>query len=62
MAEKARDGRKSVAKDNPFLAFQEMMSKQLVGALDQWRDSQEALSEAMFLAIFADFRRRRIIP
>jgi hypothetical protein len=51
-AEKARDDRKSVAKDNPFLAFQERVSKQLVGALDQWRDSQEALSEAMFLAIY----------
>jgi pimeloyl-ACP methyl ester carboxylesterase len=51
-AEKARDDRKSVAKDNPFLAFQEKVSKQLVGALDQWRDSQEALSEAMFLAIY----------
>ncbi len=51
-AEKARDDRKLVAKDNPFLAFQEKVSKQLVGALDQWRDSQEALSEAMFLAIY----------
>jgi pimeloyl-ACP methyl ester carboxylesterase len=51
-AEKAREARKSVAKDNPFLAFQEKVSKQLVGALDQWRDSQEALSEAMFLAIY----------
>src|ERR1700744_2079526 len=51
-AEKARDDRKSVAKDNPFLAFQEKVSKQLVGALDQWRDSQEALSEAMFLGIY----------
>jgi pimeloyl-ACP methyl ester carboxylesterase len=51
-AEKARDDRKSVAKDNPFLAFQEKVSTQLVGALDQWRDSQEALSEAMFHAIY----------
>ena len=51
-AEKSRDDRKSVAKDNPFLAFQEKVSKQLVGALDQWRASQEALSEAMFLAIY----------
>ena len=51
-ADKARDDRKPVARDNPFLAFQERMSKQIVGALDQWRDSQEALSEAMFLAIY----------
>ena len=51
-AEKAREDRKPVASDNPFLAFQERVSKQIVGALDQWRDSQEALSEAMFLAIY----------
>lgn len=51
-AEKARDDRKPVAKDNPFLAFQEQVSKQIVSSLDHWRDSQEALSEAMFLAIY----------
>ncbi|MGY2806364.1 DUF3141 domain-containing protein [Bradyrhizobium sp. USDA 4506] len=51
-ADKARGARKPVTKDNPFLAFQEQISKQIVGSLDQWRDSQEALSEAMFLAIY----------
>ena len=51
-ADKAREERKPVAKDNPFLAFQERMSKQIVSSLDQWRDSQESLSEAMFLAIY----------
>ena len=51
-AETAREERKSVAKDNPFLEFQETVSKQIVSSLDQWRDSQEALSEAMFLAIY----------
>src|SRR4051794_31064490 len=52
VADKAREQRKPVAQDNPFLAFQEKMSKQIVSSLDQWRDSQEALSEAMFLAIY----------
>jgi len=51
-ADKARDDRKPAAKDNPFVAFQERMSKQIVSSLDQWRDSQEALSEAMFLSIY----------
>jgi hypothetical protein len=51
-ADKAREGRKPVAKDNPFLAFQESLSKQIVSSLDQWRDSTEAMSEAMFLAIY----------
>jgi hypothetical protein len=52
IAEKAREERKPVAQDNPFLAFQEKLSQQVVRSLDQWRDSQEALSEAMFLAIY----------
>lgn len=51
-ADKAREERKPAAKDNPFLAWQEKMSKQIVSSLDQWRDSTEALSEAMFLAIY----------
>src|SRR5690242_17145515 len=51
-ADKAREERKQVASDNPFVAFQERMSKQIVSSLDQWRESQEALSEAMFLAIY----------
>ena len=51
-ADKAREERRPVADDNPFLAFQERVSKQIVSSLDQWRDSQEALSEAMFLAVY----------
>ncbi|MFK4508423.1 DUF3141 domain-containing protein [Bradyrhizobium daqingense] len=52
LAEKAAEERKPVATDNPFLAFQEQISKQVVHALDSWRDSQEALSEAMFLSVY----------
>ena len=52
VADKAREERKPAAKDNPFLAFQEKFSKQIVSSLDRWRDSQEALSEAMFLAVY----------
>jgi len=51
-ADKARDERKPIAEDNPFLAWQEQLSKQIVSSLDQWRDSQEALSEAIFLAVY----------
>src|SRR4029077_4253658 len=51
-ADTAREERKPVAKDNPFLTFQEGISNQIVSTLDQWRDSQEALSEAMFLAVY----------
>ena len=52
MAEKVTEDRKQVSKDNPFVAMQEQFSKQIVNALDSWRDSQEALSEAAFLAIY----------
>ncbi|WP_426608506.1 DUF3141 domain-containing protein [Bradyrhizobium sp. McL0616] len=52
LAEKADEERKPVSTDNPFLAFQEQMSKQIVHALDSWRDSQEALSEAIFLNVY----------
>ncbi len=51
-AEEIEEDRKPVSKDNPFLAFQEQASKQIVHALDSWRDSQEALSEAIFLNVY----------
>lgn len=51
-AEKVREQRKPVASDNPFVAFQEKVSEQIVGALDKWRDSQEAFSEAIFLSVY----------
>jgi len=52
LAEKVSEERKAVSKDNPFMAFQEQISKQIVHALDSWRDSQEALSEAIFLGVY----------
>jgi pimeloyl-ACP methyl ester carboxylesterase len=51
-ADKVREHRKPAASDNPFIAFQETISKQIIGALDKWRDSQEALSESLFLSIY----------
>ena len=51
-AEKVRENRKQAASDNPFVVFQENVSKGIVSALDQWRDAQEALSERMFLSIY----------
>jgi uncharacterized protein DUF3141 len=51
-AEKVRENRKPAASDNPFLAFQETVSKGIVNALDRWRDTQEALSERIFLSVY----------
>jgi hypothetical protein len=51
-ADRVEDNRKPISKDNPFLAFQEQMSKQIIHALDSWRDAQEALSETLFLNVY----------
>ena len=51
-ADKARAERKPVDTSNPFLAMQEAMSKQIVTALDAWRDEKEKLSEQAFLSIY----------
>ena len=51
-AERARDDRRPVAADNPFLALQETMSKHIVAGLDAWREMTEAASERMFLSVY----------
>ncbi|WP_213738104.1 DUF3141 domain-containing protein [Bradyrhizobium sp. dw_411] len=51
-AEKARENRQPAAKDNPFVKAQETVSKSIVDVLDKWRDTQETLSESLFLAIY----------
>jgi pimeloyl-ACP methyl ester carboxylesterase len=51
-AEKVREQRKPAASDNPFVVFQETISKQIVGSLDHWRDLQETFSEVLFLSIY----------
>ena len=51
-AEAAREKRKPIAKDNPFLKAQETVSESIVNVLDKWRDAQEALSESLFLSIY----------
>jgi hypothetical protein len=52
MAEQVRENRKPVGADNPFLAFQQTMSDQIVAALDAWREMTEALSERTFLTVY----------
>jgi Protein of unknown function (DUF3141) len=51
-AEAIREQRKPATRTNPFLEAQETVSKSIVSALDKWRDAQEALSEATFLAVY----------
>jgi hypothetical protein len=51
-ADRVEEKRRPVSNDNPFLVFQEQISKQIVHALDSWRDAQEALSETIFLNVY----------
>jgi pimeloyl-ACP methyl ester carboxylesterase len=52
LAEEVRKNRKPVAPDNPFIAMQENLSKQIVGALDGWRDFIETVAERSFLTVY----------
>jgi hypothetical protein len=51
-AERARAERKPLDASNPFLAMQETVSKQIVTALDAWKDASERLAEQAFLSIY----------
>src|SRR6201997_3002787 len=51
-AEDVRKNRSPAGKENPFLKAQETVSKGIVDILDKWRDTQEALSETLFLSIY----------
>jgi pimeloyl-ACP methyl ester carboxylesterase len=52
LANQVRNDRRPVAADNPFVAMQENISRQIVRGLDTWRDMTEALAERTFLAIY----------
>jgi len=52
LAENARENRQPAAADNPFTAWQAQLSRQIVTALDAYRDRHEALSEQVFLAAY----------
>jgi hypothetical protein len=51
-ADQTRKDRRPVATDNPFLAMQAQMSKQIVDGLDAWREAVEKASEDAFLRIY----------
>jgi hypothetical protein len=52
LADRVRAGRQPVGRDNPFLAIQENASRQIVAALDAWRDLVEAAAERTFLSVY----------
>jgi hypothetical protein len=52
LAERTRAERRPVGADNPFLALQEAMSKQIVAGLDAWREMAETWAERTFLTVY----------
>ncbi len=52
LADQVRKNRKPVAADNPFIAIQDNVSRQIVIALDAWRDASEALAERTFMTVY----------
>jgi pimeloyl-ACP methyl ester carboxylesterase len=52
MAEQVRNSRRPVAADNPFVAMQENVSRQIVAALDAWRQASETFAERCFFAVY----------
>lgn len=52
LAERVREERRPAAPDNPFLALQELFSKQVVAALDGWRDLRDRTVEMSFHAFY----------
>ena len=51
-ADEVRENRKPASPDNPLLVAQEQVSRQIVKVLDAWRETQEKLSEQIFLTIY----------
>ena len=52
-ADQVRNGRRPASADNPYIAMQENMSRQIVAGLDAWRAATEDLSERLFMAVYS---------
>lgn len=48
----AREHRSAASPDNPFIIWQENMSKQVIAALDAWRDWRDRFAEQVFFTIY----------
>ena len=52
IAESVRQNRRPVDADNPFLVFQETMSKQISETLDRYREMRDQFAEALFMTVY----------
>src|SRR5215467_3258640 len=51
-AEAVRGNRRPVSQDNPFVAFERMMSETITGGLEAWGKARDAATEAFFFATY----------
>ena len=51
-AKQVRDRRRPASADNPFVAMQEHMSRQIVAGFESWRLTAEDFSERLFTAVY----------
>lgn len=52
LAQQTRNARRTVTPDNPFLKLQQIVSSNIVAALDNWQRMNESLAESAFLAFY----------
>jgi pimeloyl-ACP methyl ester carboxylesterase len=52
-AQTVREDRRPVSADNPFLAYERMVSDWIEGSLEAWGKARDALTETLFLNIYA---------
>jgi hypothetical protein len=52
MTDWVREHRSPASPNNPFIVWQESMSKQVIAALDAWRDWRERFAEQAFFTIY----------
>ena len=52
LADQVEDDRKPVAAENPFVALEQTVSRQIEAGLDAWRDMTEAFAESTFLSVY----------
>jgi Protein of unknown function (DUF3141) len=52
MASWVREHRSAAHPDNPFISWQENISRQMIAALDTWRDARDHFAEQMFFATY----------
>ena len=52
MTDWVREHRSAASADNPFIGWQENMSKQIIALLNAWRDGRDRFAEQTFFAIY----------